>query len=96
METLLDRLLENIIMKFRIRDRANKDVKTKIGEGFSGAEVYLVELKGDSEIKGYFFLNIDSEAEEYENNLKDFCFSKVIKRRCLCQARQEWRLLFAM
>ena len=79
METWLDRLLENIIMKFRIGDRANIDVKSKIGEGFSGAEVYLVELKGDSEIKGYFFLKIDSEAEEYENNLRDFCFSKVIK-----------------
>ena len=51
METWLDRLLENIIMKFRIGDRANIDVKSKIGEGFSGAEVYLVELKGDSEIK---------------------------------------------
>ena len=38
-----------------------------------------MELKGDSEIKGYFFLKIDSEAEEYENNLRDFCFSKVIK-----------------
>lgn len=45
METWLDRLLENIIMKFRIGDRANIDVKSKIGEGFSSAEVYLVELK---------------------------------------------------
>lgn len=79
METWLNKLLENIVMKFHIGDRANIDIKSKIGEGFSDAEVYLVELKGDSEIKGYFFLKIDSDAEEYKNNLRDFCFSKVIK-----------------
>lgn len=79
METWLDKLLEKIVMKFHIGNKENIDVKSKIGEGLSGAEVYLVELKGDSQIKGYFFLKIDSEAEEYENNLKDFCFSKVIK-----------------
>lgn len=79
METWLNKLLESIVVKFRIGDRTNIDIKSKIDEGFSGAEVYLVELKGDSEIKGYFFLKIDSEAEEYNNNLKDFCFSKVIK-----------------
>lgn len=79
METCLVKLLEDIVIKFRIGNRENIDVKSKIGEGFSGAEVYLVELKGDSDIKGYFFLKIDSEAEEYENNLKNFCFSKVTK-----------------
>lgn len=79
MGTWLNKLLEKIVLKFHIGDKTNIDVKSKIGEGFSSAEVYLVELKGDSEIKGYFFLKIDSQAEEYENNLKDFCFSKVIK-----------------
>ncbi len=79
METWLDKLFEKIVMKFQVGNKANIDIKSKVGEGFSGAEVYLVELKGDSKIKGYFFLKIDSEEEEYENNLKDFCFSKVIK-----------------
>ncbi len=51
----------------------------KIGEGFSGAEVYLIELKGNSVITGYYFLKIDSESDEYENNLNKFCFSKVAK-----------------
>lgn len=85
METWLNKLFEEIIMKFHIGDRKNIDVKTKIGEGFSGAEVYLIELNGNSEIKGYFFLKIDSEPEEYQNNSKDFCFSKVIK----CVEKQE-------
>ena len=79
MKTWLDKLLEDIVMKFYIGDRENIDVKSKMDEGFSGAEVYLVELKGDSKIKGYFFLKIDSEAEEYNNNKKNFCFSKVTK-----------------
>lgn len=66
-------------MEFHIGDKKNLDVKAKIGEGRSGAEVYLVELKGNSSIKGDCFLKIDSQAEEYENNVKGFCFSKVAK-----------------
>ncbi len=79
METLLDRLLDSIAMEFHVGDKGNIDIKSKIGEGFSGAEVYLVELKGTSIIRGYYFLKIDSEADEYENNLNGFCFSKVAK-----------------
>ena len=79
METLLDRLLDNIAMAFHVGGKENIDIKSKIGEGFSGAEVYLVEFKGTSDIKGYYFLKIDSEADEYENNLNGFCFSKVAK-----------------
>ncbi len=81
----LDKLLEKIIEKFHIGDKSNIDVKSKVNEGFSSAEVYLVELKGDSEIKGYFFLKIDSSIEEYKNNQKSFCFSKVVK----CVSRNE-------
>ena len=66
-------------MEFHVGDKGNIDIKAKIGEGFSGAEVYLVELKGTSIIRGYYFLKIDSEADEYENNLNGFCFSKVAK-----------------
>lgn len=79
METLLNRLLDNIAMEFHAGDKENIDIKSKIGEGFSGAEVYLVEFKGTSIIRGYYFLKIDSEADEYENNLNGFCFSKVAK-----------------
>lgn len=79
MQTWLDKIIESIVVKFHIGDKDNIDVKSKVSEGFSGAEVYLVELKGNSEIKGFFFLKIDSEAEEYKNNQKDFCFSKVVK-----------------
>ena len=42
METLLDRLLDNIAMAFHVGGKENIDIKSKIGEGFSGAEVYLV------------------------------------------------------
>lgn len=79
METLLDKMLDNIAKEFHIGDKENIDIKSKMGVGFSGAEVYLVELKGDSTIKGYYFLKIDSESDEYENNLNKFCFSKVAK-----------------
>lgn len=81
METMLmlDKLLDNIVTEFHIGDKENIDIKSKIGEGFSGAEVYLVELRGASIIRGYYFLKIDSEADEYENNLNGFCFSKVAK-----------------
>lgn len=79
METLLDRLLDNIAMEFHVGDKENIDIKSKIGEGLSGAEVYLIELKGTSSIRGYYFLKIDSKADEYENNLNGFCFSKVAK-----------------
>ena len=67
MKTWLDELLEKIVMAFQIGDSENIDVISKIGEGFSNAEVYLIELKGTSETKGHYFLKIDSEAEEYEN-----------------------------
>jgi hypothetical protein len=53
METMLNKLMERIVMKLHIGDMENIDVKSKIGEGLSGAEVYLVELKSTSEIKGY-------------------------------------------
>lgn len=79
METLLDKLVDSIVMEFHIGGKGNLDIKSKIGEGFSGAEVYLVELKGESAIRGYFFLKIDSEPDEYENNFNGFCFSKVAK-----------------
>ncbi len=85
METWLDKLSEKIIMAFQIGDIENMDVISKIGEGFSNAEVYLVELKGTSETKGHYFLKIDSEAEEYENNENKFCFSKVAK--CIKKSR---------
>lgn len=79
MKTWLDELLEKIVMAFQIGDSENIDVISKIGEGFSNAEVYSIELKGISETKGHYFLKIDSEAEEYENNGNKFCFSKVAK-----------------
>lgn len=85
MKTWLDELLEKIVMAFQIGDSENIDVISKIGEGFSNAEVYLIELKGTSETKGHYFLKIDSEAEEYENIGNKFCFSKVAK--CLKKSK---------
>lgn len=79
METLLDRLFDNIVLEFHIGSKENIDIKSKMGEGFSSAEVYLIELKGTSSIRGYYFLKIDREEDEYKNNLNEFCFSKVAK-----------------
>lgn len=78
-ETWLENLIDKIVLEFHIGSRENLDVKMKIQEGFSGAEVYLIELKGDSAIKGYYYLKIDREPDEFENHRKPFCFSKAVK-----------------
>lgn len=75
----LGQLFGRIVQEFHIGSRENLDVKRKMQEGFSGAEVYLVELKGDSAIRGYYYLKIDSEPDEFENHRKPFCFSKAVK-----------------
>lgn len=64
----------------------------KIQEGFSGAEVYLIELKGDSAIKGYYYLKIDREPDEFENHRKPFCFSKAVK----CVEKKEIERFYIM
>lgn len=79
METWLGQLLRQILTEFHIGDKRNIDIKRKMTDGFSNAEVYLVELKGDSAIKGFYYLKIDRDAEEYENHQKTFCFSKAVK-----------------
>lgn len=79
METLQKELIDKIVLSFNIDDKNNLVLISRIGDGFSGAEVYLIELKGSSRIKGYYFLKIDLENEEYENNQNKFCFSKVAK-----------------
>ncbi len=87
MDTWFRQLLDRILIEFHIGDRKNIDVKTKMSEGFSEAEVYLIELKGDSAIKGFYYLKIDKNAEEYRNHQKSFCFSKAVK--CVAKKRIE-------
>ena len=79
MDTWLGQLFDRIVQEFHIESRENLDIKMKMQEGFSGAEVYLIELKGDSVIKGYYYLKIDQEPDEFENHRKPFCFSKAVK-----------------
>lgn len=79
MSAWLGQLFDRIVMEFHVGDRKDMDVKKRMREGFSGAEVYLIELKGNSAIKGYYYLKIDREADEYENQQKPFCFSKAVK-----------------
>lgn len=79
MDTWLGQLFDRIVPEFHIGSVENLDIKRKMQEGFSGAEVYLIELKGDSAIKGYYYLKIDREPDEFENHRKPFCFSKAVK-----------------
>ncbi len=79
MDTMLDKLRSNIITRFQISRDENLIVKKRISKGYSGAEVYLVELCGDSLYKGLYFLKIDTNRREMDNAVNDYRFSNVAK-----------------
>lgn len=79
MGTILDTISDEIILKFQIGDRKNLEIKEQINVGFSGAEVYLIELYGKSLYKGIYFLKIDTDDEEFKKSELGYCFTKAAK-----------------
>ena len=79
MGTMLEKILDEILNEFQIGDKNNLVVVKTVSAGFSGAEVYIVELKYPSKNQGYFFLKIDTDCEEFDNHNKGFCFIRVAR-----------------
>ena len=70
---IYDQILLQIVSQFKFVSEDNiKDVQM-ISKGFSGAEVYTIELSPPSERTGKFFLKIDEQDEE-------FCHAKISDR----------------
>lgn len=79
MGQIIDKILDEIVRLFQVGSKDNLIIKQTIGKGFSGAEVYLIELTGNSVYRGNFFLKIDEDDKEYENAKKGYCFNNVAK-----------------
>lgn len=77
MGILFDEIINDLVLSFGIHDKNNLLIKKTIGKGFSGAEVYLIELIGDSIHKGSYFLKIDTEDDEFKNVKQGYCFTKA-------------------
>lgn len=67
---LYDQILPEIVAQFKFVNEDNIKKVQRIGKGFSGAEVYSIELSPPSERTGKFFLKIDEQDDE-------FCHSKI-------------------
>ena len=80
MGRIFDEIFIEIIKLFQIGEEDNLIVKKEITKGYSGAEVYLVELKGESNYKGNYFLKIDLENKEYQNIEKGYCFGNTVAK----------------
>lgn len=68
MDTLYKQLIPQIVNKLSIKSEDNIEVLEKMHLGFSGAEIYAIELKHPSYYTGKFFLKIDSQEEEFYNH----------------------------
>lgn len=68
MERIFDEIKNEIVSEFGIKKNENLEVVRQVNAGFSGAEVYCINLKNDSNRKGKFFLKIDKDASEYHNS----------------------------
>lgn len=67
MKRMYDRILPQIVSKFRIGNENNIELLKQMDTGFSGAEIYAVELKSPSSRTGKYFLKIDEKDEELRN-----------------------------
>ena len=79
MEKKLQEIIEDMAVKLSVKDSEDIRIIKKMTEGFSKAEVYFVEIKEGEIVSGYYYLKIDSEAEEYKKNNGTFRFTKVAK-----------------
>lgn len=68
MATLYEQLLPQIADQFSFLSENNIEILRQMNSGFSGAEVYEIELKAPSLYTGKFFLKIDQKDEEYINH----------------------------
>lgn len=68
MATLYDQLLPQIVDKLSLLSADNIEIQRSMSSGFSGAEVYEVELKAPSRYSGKYFLKIDRQNEEFINH----------------------------
>ncbi len=82
MERILDKILDKILLEFEINGHDEFRVIAQYTNGFSGAEVYKIQLGNNSKRKGLYFLKIDTSSQEYENSNLDISFTKVAEYVC--------------
>ncbi|MTJ91455.1 MAG: hypothetical protein F8N36_01100 [Desulfovibrio sp.] len=75
--SMLEQIKEKIVVEFKIGSNDSLEMLEQVSRGLSGAEVYKVHLKGDSNHKGYFYLKIDSNPNEYNNLKNEFPFTNA-------------------
>lgn len=63
--SLFEKLLPEIVAQFKIISPDNIKIVKPVNEGFSGAEVYAVEIYAPAQYTGSFFLKIDRDEAEY-------------------------------
>lgn len=63
--SIYEQLLPKIVTQFKIVSEDNIDVVHPAKTGFSGAEVYAVELSAPSQYTGAYFLKIDKYDDEF-------------------------------
>lgn len=78
MKTLYEQLLPQIVKEFSIQDAENIEILRQMKSGFSGAEVYEVELKEPSKYTGKLFLKIDRKDEEFRSHDVARAFSHAV------------------
>ena len=81
MATLYEQLLPQIADQFSFLSENNIEILRQMNSGFSGAEVYEIELKAPSLYTGKFFLKIDQKDEEYINHTVGKEFPRSEERR---------------
>lgn len=79
MRRMYDRILPQIVSEFKIANENNIELLKQMSTGFSGAEIYAIELKSPSSRTGKYFLKIDEDDEEFQ--------SSNISKRFPCAAK---------
>lgn len=79
MGILLNKVMPDMIRELKIGCEDNIDIKKEIETGLSGAEVYLLELKGSSAYQGSYYLKMEIEENDTRTDLKSIHFTKVAK-----------------
>lgn len=79
MKTLYEQLLPKIVEEFSLQSPHNIEILNQMNSGFSGAEVYEVELKAPAKYSGKYFLKIDKKEEEFCNHEVAKGFSHAVK-----------------
>lgn len=67
MGRMYEQILPQIVSEFQIVNKNNIELLKQMSTGFSGAEIYAVELKSPSSRTGKYFLKIDKQDEEFHS-----------------------------